>query len=95
MTSKSLAVWALLLFATRVGASAIEVMNETYFFKKVHASDSDIIGFFRNAGPFAYIIGPAIASTLLYFIDYKYLFIILGVIMLFGTRLSLSIKDTL
>ncbi|MBI3632008.1 MAG: MFS transporter [Candidatus Vogelbacteria bacterium] len=95
VTSKSLALWAILLFATRVGASAIEVMNETYFFKKVRATDSDIIGFFRNAGPFAYIIGPAIASALLYFIDYKYLFLILGIVMFYGIKFSLSIKDTL
>ncbi len=93
--SKSLVVWALALFITRVGASAIEIMNETYFFKKVKATDADIIGFFRNASPMAYIIGPGLASIILYFIDYKYLFLILGVIMLSGIKFSLSIKDTL
>ncbi|MBI3633036.1 MAG: MFS transporter [Candidatus Vogelbacteria bacterium] len=95
VTSKSLVIWTLVLFTTRVGASAIEVMNETYFFKKVRATDSDIISFFRNASPLAYIIGPAIASGLIYFIDYKYLFLVLGFVMLYGVRFSLSIKDTL
>ena len=93
--SKSLVIWSLALFATRVGASAIEIMNDTYFFKKVRASDTDTISFFRNASPIAYVIGPALASVILYFIDYKYLFLILGIIMLSGIKFSLSIKDTL
>ncbi len=88
-------VWAVILFITRVGASFIEIMNETYFFKKVRATDSNIISFFRNAQPLAYILGPVTASFLLLFVDYKYLFAILGVIMLFGIKYSLTIKDTL
>ncbi len=88
-------VWTAALFMTRVGAAAIEIMNETYFFKKVSPEDSDVIGFFRNASPLAYIIGPMTASVLIYFIDFKYIFAILGVIMLVGIRYSLAIKDTL
>ncbi|HBM45750.1 MAG: Major facilitator superfamily [Parcubacteria group bacterium GW2011_GWF2_38_76] len=88
-------VWTIALFVTRIGAAAIEVMNETYFFKKVSPEDSDVIGFFRNAAPLAYIIGPLFASLLLYFMGFEYLFIILGFIMLFGVKYSLSIKDTL
>ncbi|MDO8493100.1 MAG: MFS transporter [bacterium] len=95
ITSKSIIVWSIALFMTRVGASAIEIMNDTYFFKKVRATDTDIIGFFRNAGPIAYVISPILASGLLYFIDYRYLFLILGIIMLLGIKFSLSIKDTL
>ena len=34
----SAALWATLLFITRIGASAIEVMSDTYFFKKVQSS---------------------------------------------------------
>jgi len=91
----SVVIWSLALFGTRIGASFIEIMNETYFFKKVLATDTDIIGFFRNTGPTGYIMGPALASVILYFVDYKYLFLILGIIMLFGIKFSLSIKDTL
>lgn len=87
-------VWVVALFMTRVGAAAVEVMNETYFFKKVSPEDSDVIGFFRNAAPLAYIIGPIVASILISFVDFKYLFIILGVVMLLGVKYSLAIKDT-
>lgn len=87
--------WVIALFMTRVGAAAIEIMNETYFFKKVTAKDSDIMGFFRNASPLAYIIAPIIASVLLPFMNFKYLFLVLGIIMLYGVRYSLAIEDTL
>ena len=37
--------WAGLLFATRVGASFIEISTETYFFKKVSAENVGMISF--------------------------------------------------
>lgn len=93
--SRSLVFWTIALFLTRVGASAIEIMNDTYFFKKISPTDSDIISFYRNASPIAYIIGPTLAVLTLYFVDYKYLFLILCIITLSGVKFSLSIKDTL
>lgn len=88
-------LWVSALFLTRVGAASIEIMNETYFFKKVSPEDSDVIGFFRNAAPLAYIIGPITASAVVYVLDYTYLFMILGVVMISGVKYSLAIKDTL
>lgn len=87
--------WTAVLFTTRIGAAAIEVMNETYFFKKVSAKDSDIMGFFRNGSPLAYIIAPLSASAILYFTSFNYLFLILGLITLSGIFFALSIEDTL
>jgi MFS family permease len=95
INNPSFYLWATVLFSARVGAAAIEIMNETYFFKKVSSKDSDIISFFRNASPLAYIIGPTTASIIVYFLDFKYLFIILGAVMICGIRYSLAIKDTL
>jgi MFS family permease len=92
--SQSFWTWAAVLFLTRVGASFVEVMNETYFFKKVKASDADIISFFRNAQPLAILIGPLVASAILVFLPVKSLFLILGVVMIAGTKFSLAITDT-
>jgi len=47
ITTTSFWVWALALFATRVGASAVAVMNETYFFKKTNDTDADLLEFFH------------------------------------------------
>jgi len=87
-------MWAGLLFVTRIGASLVEIMTETYFFKHVSGADADIIGFFRNNRPIAYSIAPLTASIVLAFMDFKFLFLILGIVMLLGIRYSLSLKDT-
>jgi Na+/melibiose symporter-like transporter len=90
-----LLIWALALFMTRVGASMVEVMSETYFFKKIDGTDSNILGVFRMTGPLSYIIGPAVASIVLPFVGIQYLFLVLGIIMLGGLHYSLALKDTL
>lgn len=94
ITAKSIFIWATALFITRIGASAIEIMTETYFFKKIGAANSDILGFFRNSRPIAYVIGPAIATVVLSILDFKYIFFVLGCIMLVGIKYSTSITDT-
>src|SRR5271168_4130312 len=44
----SLILWAAILFATRIGASFVEVAAEVYFFKKVNVRDTNLIGIFRT-----------------------------------------------
>ncbi len=94
ITIKNLWLWALVLFITRVGAAMIEIMNETYFFKKVDGKSSSELSFFRITRPLAYIIVPLMASLAFYFVGYKYSFIALGVIVFYGLRYSLTLKDT-
>ncbi len=94
ITTADFALWMLALFATRVGAAIIEVMNEIYFFKHVDSTDTDTISAFRMISPLAYIIGPATGSILLFFMPMQYLFGILGVIMLIGILASVQLKDT-
>ncbi len=88
-------LWTSMLLLTRIGASTIEVMNETYFFKKNRESTPEIVGLFRMTRPLAYIVAPLIATGLLQFINYNSLFIVLGLIMFMGLRYSLTLKDTL
>jgi MFS family permease len=93
--STNIWVWTAALFATRIGASIVEIMTESYFFKKVDSTDTHIIGFFRNARPLAYIIAPIIASGVLLFFSLQYLFIVGGVIMIaVGLPATLMLKDT-
>jgi MFS family permease len=80
MRAPGMTFWtlALVLFITRVGASIVEVMTESYFFKRVHHDDTGAIGFFRNTYPFAYILAPLLASLILEFAPMWTLFAILG-----------------
>lgn len=88
-------IWALVLFTTRIGASIVEIMIETYFFKKVTEKDANMLSMFRSTRSMAYIIVPAVFSATLWFIDYRYTFIALGIISFYGLRYSLTIEDTL
>lgn len=95
ITTKSILVWSLVLFLTRVGACMIEIMKETYLFKKIEENNTDIIYLSRINMPFSYIIGPIIGSIFISFWDLKYLFVFLGLVMIFGIRYASRIEDTL
>jgi MFS family permease len=95
ITSHAVIVWALALFATRVGAAAAEVMMETYFFKTVSPRDAAALGMFRITRPMSYFIAPLITgAAYLFFTTDSYLFIVIGVISLLAIVPVLSIKDT-
>jgi MFS family permease len=87
-------LWSAGLLVTRIGASTIEIMNETYFFKKASEDQLDVIGLFRMTKPVASVIAPILGTIFLMFFDYKYMFLALGAIVLCGLKYSLTLKDT-
>ncbi len=94
ITESILWLWALILFATRVGAAIIEVMNESYFFKTITEKNADEISFFRNAPSFSYIIAPLVAFPILLLApSFKYLFFVLGAVLLLGFFIILRLRD--
>ena len=94
ITTHSFLLWAGVLFLTRVGAAMVEVMAETYFFKKIDGSDASIVGLNRTVRPFAGVLGPMVATGLLMFISLPTLFPLLGGLMLVGIPIALALKDT-
>ncbi len=94
ITSASFWIWAGALFATRIGASLVDIMTETYFFKKIDGTDIHLLSTYRSNRSLAYVIAPLVASLFLVFFDFKFLFILLGIIMLLGINFSLTLKDT-
>lgn len=94
ITTASVAVWALALFITRVGASAVESMTESYFYKKVGPEDINIITFMRMVRASAYVVGPLLGSLVLAYFEFRFLFFALGTIMLLSIPYSLTIRDT-
>ena len=94
ITSHDVIIWALALFATRVGAAAAEVMMETYFFKTVSPRDSAALGMFRITRPAAYFIAPLVTGFGLLFTTNEYLFAVIGVITLLALIPTFAIKDT-
>ncbi|TSC67929.1 MAG: Uncharacterized protein G01um101472_261 [Parcubacteria group bacterium Gr01-1014_72] len=94
VTVKSAALFTALLFLTRVGASMIEIMNETYFFKKNDSRDADILRLFRMTRPAAYALAPLIATLLLPVVEFRFTFLALGLLTLSGLYYSTTLKDT-
>ncbi len=82
ITIKNIALWSLVLFMTRVGASIIESTTEIYFFTHIKEEDAQLLGVFRDMTPVAYIIAPLFATLVFFFIPFKYLFTVLGFILL-------------
>lgn len=93
--SKSVFVWALALFITRVGAASVEIMIETYFFKTVNPKDSNILGFFRITRSISFFIAPLITGIVFMFTsDQSFLFITLGLLCLTAIIPAWKLKDT-
>ncbi len=83
-----------ILFLSRVGASTVEVMSETYFFKKVDEREPRILSLYRLMTPIAYIVGPLTGGLVVNYFGFEPLFAILGVLLLIGIPLSLRLHDT-
>ncbi len=94
VNTSSVLLWALLLFLTRVGASLVEIMCDTYFFKKVDRDDITFINAYRSTQPLSYIFAPAIFAGVLLFFSIHYVFLFLAAIMLTGLYFTLTLKDT-
>jgi MFS family permease len=88
-------IWGGLLFFSRVGASLVQTMQETYFFKIVDAQDVSYINFFRTTLPLGYLIGTILAVIIISFYPLEYLFLFIAIILSFAYMFIHSIKDTL
>lgn len=94
VNSKSVLVWGIVLFCTRIGASLIEILRDSYFYKRIDQRDVDITDFFRTVRPMAYIIGALIAAPIVYVFHLKLIFIIIGIATLTGIPVSLRLASS-
>ncbi len=90
----SLYIIALLLFATRIGASFVQTMTETYFFKLIDGKDADMISAFRAMYPLASIAAPLIAGQILFYANFRELYVFLALFSFVGIFFALKITDT-
>ncbi len=93
LTGPNFLAWTMLLFVTRIGASLIEVSSDSYFFRHINIANAGFISFYRMTRSLPFIISPAIVGITLLFFDLKYIFFVLGVIMLLGVRYALMLRN--
>jgi len=94
LTTHSFIIWTVFLFLTRTGASFVEITSDSFFFKQVNQDQTDEISIYRTTRPLGFIIGPLVATLALRFLPYNYIFLLLGITVIFGAHWSLAIKDT-
>ncbi|MDQ3076750.1 MAG: MFS transporter [bacterium] len=88
----SVIIWMIALFATRVGASFVEVASDYSFFRRVSDRDAGFISVFRMASPLSYIIAPLLVAPIVHLLSIKYVFLLLGIIMLSGIIFSFKLR---
>ncbi len=91
--SKSVLVWGSILFATRIGASLVEILRDSYFYKKIDGHDVDIINFFRTAMPFGYIMAASLSSLMLFFLPLKSVFVLVAVVLFLSLYQAVKLRD--
>ena len=96
VTSSSVILWMGLLLGTRIGASAVQVASEAYFFKQVSERDLSHISIFRLATPLAFTMGPLVGTAILAIPGFQlpWLFLVLPVISAFSIPLVARVTDT-
>ena len=88
-------LWTIVLFISRVGAAFIEITTETYFFKKIDATDTGLLSIFRLARPGGIIFGAIIGSLALHYLSFPTMFFVLAFVVLLGLLQVRKLKDTL
>jgi MFS family permease len=93
ITRHEVLIWALVLFMTRIGAATVEAMSDSYFFKHVTSEQEQFVGVYRSSPSVAYIIAPIVAFIVFSVTPtFNFIYLILGVVMLYGTYLSSTIN---
>jgi hypothetical protein len=91
---KSFALYAGILFTTRIGAALVDIATETHFFRSVTSRDINSITLFRMLQPIAYIGGVALAGALLLILPLHTAFLVFaGLILALGLPAALRITD--
>lgn len=82
ITSTSVVIWSLVLFTTRIGASLVEILRDSYFYKRIDSYDIDLIDFFRTSRPVAFMISGILSTFLLFLLPLKFVFVLVSVVVL-------------
>jgi len=94
INTSSILIWGVALFLTRIGAALVEVLRDSYFYKKIDGRDMDIISFFRTGRSVAYISAAALSALLLLFFPLKSIFLLVAVVALLALYPAFKLEDS-
>ncbi|MEI8361018.1 MAG: MFS transporter [bacterium] len=87
--------WSLALLATRIGASAIQILRDSYFYKKIDKDDVDLIDFYRTAMPMAYIISAGLSALIVSYFGVREIFLLAAVLLITALVPAWRLRDNL
>lgn len=82
------------LFVARLGASMVEEMSSSYFYKQVDHTQADLISIFTNTRNIALISGPLIGSVVVYTFSLRMVFFVLVGILVVSLPPIFKLHDT-
>lgn len=94
VTTTSFLFFAVILFTSRIGASIVESMSESYFFKQVTDNDSSAISMYRNMLPLAYTVGPLLGALFFSLGSYTLVFSITAGMLVLAAVFTFNLKDS-
>ncbi len=96
ISTKTLWVWVALLFASRIGATFVETMSFSYYFKKVGVEDPSLTALFINMQGLGTLIVGTVGVIIAPFVGERpqLMFVVLGCAILWSISYVLPMKDT-
>ncbi len=93
INSNGLIIWATVLFLTRIGASLLEILRDSYFYKRIDGYDVDIVEFFRTSRAIGFIAASIVSGILFLFLPMKFVFIIIAIVIFSGLIPAFNLID--
>jgi len=90
----SVFAWIVLMVSARIGAALLEVLRDSYFYKRVDGNDTDVIDFFRTSRPAAYISSSILAAVFLLFFPVSQIFWLAFAVAVIGLYPAIRLKDS-
>lgn len=88
-------MWSFALLATRVGAAAIQILRDSYFYKKIDKDDIDLIDFYRTAMPVAYIVSAGLSAIVLNYYGVREIFLMAAILLVTALVPAWRLRDNL
>ncbi len=92
--SSNIMVWTTILLLGRIGAALVEILRESYFYKRIDGNDVEIIDFFKTAKPVAYILATSLSTILLLFFSVKAIFLLVSIIVFSAIYPAFKLADS-
>ena len=92
--SANILVWTTILLLSRIGAALVEILRESYFYKRIDGNDVEIIDFFRTAKPVAYILATSLSTILLIFFPIRSIFLLISIVTLSAIYPTFKLVDS-